>query len=77
MYGTEAGVCESKATEETCDSHVGARGSVATVLNCSTERTGGTPNSFDAEGVGERIGAGGNVRFDQLSERVQTSRGSE
>lgn len=70
--GAEAGVGEGKAAVEAGEGQVGASGVVAAVFHGEAKRAGGATDAVDAEGVGERIGAGREVGLDELGEGVET-----
>ncbi len=75
--GAEAGVGEGESAEEAGERQVFAGNGVAGVFHGAAERAGGAADAFDAEGVGERVRARGNVGLDELSEGVEAGGGGE
>ena len=73
----QAGVGQGQPAEKTGNSHVQAGGFVGPIVEGASQRTGRAPDAFDTNRVGQRIGAAGNIGFDELCERVQAGGGGQ
>src|SRR5947207_6741397 len=77
MNGSESGIGQREAAQQSRASHVLARRAVAAVLKGAPKRTRDAWQALATERIRERIGAQAHERLDQLGERVKTGAGGK
>ena len=77
MHRAEARIGQSEPAKQAGDGHIRPGGGVAAIGEGRAQRTGGAANPFHAQRIGHRVGAGANVRFDELRERIQPGAGGD